>query len=212
MQAGSRFGKFEDVTSVAMPPRTPSPSAKVPALSSGFLPLTLLPFAVPFAVTLALLATVGEGWPRDIAPGSGLKLAGLMAAIATGACVWKWLAGRHEYARVRRLAAVICLVTGAMGWPVWTAGALPSVNGASLHDESVTPMRLDRLDVTHASKGPRLYYWARLEPLNAGARLAQGRYFIPEATYRRWAEARPRVVRVRHAKGLLGAEVVTQYR
>lgn len=192
--------------------RPRAPSGLPPTLPAGVLPQLLLPFAVPFALTLLLLVTVGEGWPRDIAPGSGLKAAGFIAAMSTAGGIWWRIAGRHADARGKRFAAILCAVTGAMGWPVWTAGVLPSVNGAVLGREGTAAMRLEGLEVTHASKSRRLYYWARLDPLNAGTKIAAGRYFIPQSTYDRWAATRPRVVRVSHAPGLLGAEVVTRYR
>ena len=48
--------------------------------------LALLPFAIPAGFTLLL--ALGFNWPRDLAPGSGLKLAGFVATAATALAVW----------------------------------------------------------------------------------------------------------------------------
>lgn len=171
-----------------------------------------MPFALPFGLTLIILVTVGEAWPRGIAPGSGLKLAGLMASALVGAAVWRTIARAFADRRVHKFAAIGCGVTALMGWPVWTVGVLPSVNGASMGREQVETMRLGRIDVTRPSKGPGFYYWAWLEPVHPGAGIAGGRYFIPETVYQRWAPHKPAMVRVVHAHGLLGAEVVIAFR
>ena len=188
------------------------PASRRPAAPASLILRMALPFALPFALTLIILATVGEAWPRSIAPGSGLKLAGLIASALAGGAVWRTIVHAHADERVHKFAVIGCSVTALMGWPVWTVGVLPSVNGASLGREEVELMRLGRIDVTRPSKGPGFYYWAWLEPVHPGAGVAGGRYFIPETVYQRWAPHKPATVRVTHARGLLGAEVVTRYR
>lgn len=182
-----------------------------PDLPAGFLPRLMLPFAVPIVLTLLLLVLFGERWPRTIAPGSGLKLAGLCATACTAGLVWYFATRRAQDGRVRKFAAVACAVTGLIGWPVWSAGFLPSVNGAVLGPEQAVPMILDGTEITSKSKSRDLYYWASLRAGQAGAPIASGRYFIPEETYREWGRLRPKVVQVRTAPGLLGAMVVTGY-
>lgn len=118
----------------------------------------LLPFALPILITMALVLTIGEAWPRNIAPGSGLKLAGLVATAFTGAAVWGLATRRVDDWQVRKGVAILCAVTALMGWPVWSMGVLPSVNGMTLGPEEQTPMRLMRLEITAPSKGGRGFY------------------------------------------------------
>ena len=191
------------------------PSAKAARRASappGLFLRIAVPFALPFALPLLILITVGESWPRDIAPGSGLKLAGLIASAATAAFVWRAITGLFEDERIHRFAAIGCAVTALMGWPVWTTGVLPSINGARLGTAQVQEMRLARIEITRPSKRPGFYYWAWPKPTSPDAAIAGGRYFIPEDTYQRWRPAKPATVRVTHAPGLLGAEVVTEFR
>lgn len=171
----------------------------------------LLPFAIPIVLTLLLILAIGEAWPRAIAPGSGLKLAGLVTTVLTAAGIWHWLVRAVVDLRLRRFAAVACAVTGLMGWPVWTVGLLPSINGMALGQRGTAPMRLGRIDVSRPSKGPGFYYWAWLEPVEPGGDIAGGRYFIPEPVYQRWASRKPAIVQVAYARGSLGAEVVTGF-
>lgn len=188
------------------------PVVRRPSAPASLLLKMAVPFALPFGLTLIILATVGEAWPRSIAPDSGLKLAGLIASALVGAAVWLIIVRAFADERVHKFAAIGCGVTALMGWPVWTVGVLPSVNGASIGREKVAFMRLGRIDVTRPSKGQGFYYWAWLEPVHPGAAVVGGRYFIPETVYQRWAQHKPATVKVMHARGLLGAEVVTQYR
>lgn len=172
----------------------------------------LAPFALPILGTLLLVLLVGNHFPRDIAPGSGLKLAGLIAALLAGAGVLAVIHRRWPDPQARQLALALCGAASLMAWPVWTVGVLPSVNGMALADSETTAMHLTGLDVTHASKGRELYYWARLAPVNPGTRLGAGRYFIPRELHARWEAAKTQTVQVEHATGLLGAEVVRDYR
>ena len=172
----------------------------------------LLPFVLPILGTLLLVLLVGNHFPRDIAPGSGLKLAGLIAALLAGAGVLAVVHRRWPDPQARRFALVLCGVTSLMAWPVWTVGLLPSVNGMALADSETTAMYLNGLEVTQASKSRALNYWARLAPVNPGTGLGAGRYFIPREIHARWDAAKTPTVQVEHATGLLGAEVVRDYR
>lgn len=177
----------------------------------SFFAKLMLPFAFPMLVTLALVILVGESWPRNIAPGSGLKLAGLVATALTGAMVWHRATRSIADRRAHKMAALMCAVTGLMGWPVWTVGVLPSVNGISLGPQSAVRMALERTEVTTVSRSSALNHWAWLRPLSPDAEVVAGRYFIPEATYQRWNSEQPSTVTVTTARGLLGAQVVTGY-
>lgn len=189
--------------------RTVSSRPSVPA--SFFAKLTL-PFALPILLTFALLIVVGDRWPRDIAPGSGLKLAGLLATALTATAVWHFMVRGRPDVRVRKFAAIACLVTGLMGWPVWTVGLLPSANGAALGSECSVQMVLDRTETTTRSKSRALNYWAWLKPGAEDAPLQAGRYFIPQQRHDDWSKRLPTTVEVTYAEGAFGAVVITGYR
>ncbi|MFM5931091.1 MAG: hypothetical protein ACKOPQ_09305 [Novosphingobium sp.] len=184
---------------------TASDRPKVPA---SFIPKLVLPFAIPIVVTLVVLLLVGERWPRNMVPGSGLKLAGLTVTALTGYAVWRHVVSRFGDARVHKFAAALCTVTALMGWPVWTVGPLPSLNGAVLRHEREVEMVLERTETTHKSKSRDLYYWAWLKPAGLESDAPAGRYFIPEGMYQAWSASRPARVRLTLADGLLGAPVV----
>lgn len=186
-----------------------SPRTVVPA---GFFPKLLLPFAAPILLTLLLALLVGETVPRTIAPGSGLKLAGLCCAVLFAAMAWRWSIRSIADRRAHTFAALGCTVTGLLGWPVWTMGILPSVNGLSLHDTHTIRMALERTEVTSVSRSRRLNHWAWLKPETTGSIAGPGRYIIPEAIHADWASRHGGVVTLTVAQGLLGAAVVTAYR
>ncbi|MFM7377004.1 MAG: hypothetical protein ACKO1O_02555 [Erythrobacter sp.] len=170
-----------------------------------------LPFALPIASTLALVVLVGEAWPRNIAPGSGLKLAGLLATAVLAYGVWLVTVRSIPDRRAHQMAALVCGVTGLMGWPVWSVGIMPSINGLALGPEQTVTMILDRTEATSIKHSREQNHWAWLHPASPGGAVGAGRYFIPEATYQRWNLENPRSVRVTIAEGLLGAQVVTRY-
>ncbi|WP_298288840.1 hypothetical protein [Novosphingobium sp.] len=186
-----------------------SPRTVVPA---GFFPKLLLPFAAPILLTLLLALLVGETVPRTIAPGSGLKLAGFCCAAMFAALAWRWSVRCIADRRAHSLAALACAVTGLLGWPVWTVGILPSVNGLSLHGTHTVSMKLERTEVTTISRSRRLNHWAWLKPDTTGSIAGSGRYFIPEAVHANWASRQGRMVTLTVAQGLLGASVVIGYR
>lgn len=171
----------------------------------------MLPFAAPILLTFALVLIVGNHWPRDIAPGSGLKLAGLAITAMTAFGVWRYSMAQLSEPKVRKLAAFVCSVTALMGWPVWSVGVLPSVNGAIVHGQSTVRMALERTEVTHASKSDKLYHWAWLKPEGRDALISSGRYFISEDVYNRLEESSPATVEVTIGQGLLGARIVLGY-
>jgi len=177
----------------------------------SFFPKLALPFALPIAITLALVVLVGEAWPRNIAPGSGLKLAGLLATAVLAYGVWWWAVRSIPDRRAHRMAALVCGVTGLMGWSVWSVGIMPSINGMALGPEQTVTMTLERTEATSIKNSRKQHHWAWLQPASPGSAAGDGRYFIPEATYQRWNEENPRSVRVTIAEGLLGAQVVTRY-
>ncbi|WP_086607758.1 hypothetical protein [Erythrobacter donghaensis] len=186
-------------------------NTSTPAVPPRFFAQLLLPFAIPALLTLALVLTVGEGSPRNTAPGSGLKAAGFGAAMLTCLAVWLLATGGIADPRARKLAAIMCGMVGLMGWPVWSMGVLPSVNGMRLGPAETIRMTLERTEFTVAQRSSTRNHWAWLRPDTPDSRAAAGRYFIPEATYRQWNGEQPRSVTVTTAPGLLGAQVVTGY-
>ena len=182
-----------------------------PSMSAGLPVKWSLPFALPILATFALLFLVGNQWPRDIAIGSGLKLPGLCVAALSACVIWWWSVRQIQERRIRTFAAIFCGVTGLMGWPVWTVGILPSVNGSVLNQPSHVPMTLERVEMTPKSKSRGFYHWAYLKTTNSNAAIQSGRYFISEADYQRFDSTKPAAVDVTVAQGLLGAFVVLGY-
>lgn len=180
-----------------------------PQVPAAFFVQLVLPFAAPILATFVLLVLVGDQWPRDIAPGSGLKLVGLCAAILTSAVFWAFAVGDVENIRIRRFAAALCAITGLMGWPVWSVGVLPSINGSVLTEPSILRMTVERTEVAHKSKSKGFYHWVWLKADNGNARLPSGRYFISEDVYQLLQSTKPDTVTVTVAQGILGAQVVT---
>lgn len=185
-----------------------SSRAVVPA---SFFAKLMLPFAVPIAITMALILLVGDRWPRNIAPGSGLKLAGLFATAITCVIAWNYALRGIADERVRKFGAALCAVTGLMGWPVWSVGILPSVNGYKTGSERVVDMTLERTETTRQSKSDKINHWAWLRPDDDAAPVASGRYFISEDTHADWSRRGSGPVRITVARGLLGAQVVTGF-
>ena len=180
-------------------------------MSPTFFAKLLMPFAIPILLTFTLLIFVGESWPRNIAPGSGLKMPGFCAAMLTSLIVWFLITRSIADRRVQKMAALICGVTGLMGWPVWSVGVMPSLNGLSLGPQEALQMTLERTEVTTVSRSRALNHWAWLRPEAQNPRAPAGRYFIPEEIYQRWDYRRPSTVTVTIAQGLLGAQVVTNF-
>ena len=183
-----------------------------PAVPASFLGKLLLPFAVPILLTLALLLLVGDRWPRDIAPGSGLKLAGLCASALVAFAVWRFVVRDVTDKRARKFAALLCALTGLMGWPVWSVGVLPSLNGSNLSGERTVRMALERIEATRKSKSRGYYHWAWLKADSDNFGVRSGRYFISEGIYDLWGREAPAMVDVTVAQGALGALVVTGFR
>lgn len=179
-----------------------------PSVPSYVHVVVLLPFAIPIILTFLLIVLVGDHWPRDIAAGSGLKLVGLFCAAVTAAVIWLYAVRKISDSRVRAFTALLCAVTGLLGWPVWSTGILPSVNGALLAEPVVVPMTLERTQTSYKSKSRGLYHWAWLKAQNERGIIKSGRYFISEDVYARYQGAEGDVVEVSVAKGLLGAQVV----
>ena len=75
----------------------------------------ILPFALPIIVTFALLILVGDRWPRGIAPGSGLKLAGFGVAVVTSYIVWYFTVRGVKDLRGRRFHSYILRCHGRYG-------------------------------------------------------------------------------------------------
>lgn len=171
----------------------------------------VLPFAVPILLTFALLLLVGNHWPRDIAVGSGLKLTGLVTTAMTAFAVWRYSVAQIDERKVRKFAALLCAITALLGWPVWSVGVLPSVNGMVVRNQSTVRMRLEKTEVTHASKSRELYHWAWLKADRSDAVISSGRYFISEEVYERFEKTSPATVEVAVGEGLLGARIVLGY-
>ena len=182
-----------------------------PIVPPTFFAKLLLPFAIPMLLTVALVIFVGESWPRNIAPGSGLKVLGFGASILTSVVVWYCMTRNISDKRVHKMAALICGVVGLMGWPVWSVGVLPSVNGFSLGPRDSVRMTLARTEITTVSRSRDFNHWAWLQPEAPTSGVKAGRYFISEETYQRWNDQRPRTVNVTISKGLLGAQIATSF-
>jgi hypothetical protein len=163
-------------------------------------------------LTVALVVFVGESWPRNIAPGSGLKTQGFVASALTSLLVWRFIMRSIGDKRVHKMAAVMCGVVGLMGWPVWTVGVLPSVNGYNIGAEATFRMTLMRTEITTVSRSRKVHHWAWLQPVVPIERAKAGRYFISEQTYQRWNDQRSGTVNVSISKGLLGADIVTGFK
>jgi hypothetical protein len=177
-------------------------------VGQGALAKCLLPFAVPILLTFGLLALIGDRWPRDLAPGSGLKLAGLFTTVITACAVWHHAVGRVEDRDARRFLAAVCALTGLLGWPVWSVGVLPSINGAVQRNPVTVRMALERTEVTHASKSRNRYHWAWFRADGGTHARLSGRYFISEELYESLGHASSAQVDVTFAEGLLGAQMV----
>ena len=171
----------------------------------------MLPFAVPIMMTIAMMFLVGDRWSRTIAPGSGLKFAGLCTTALCCAGVWRFAIRGIADRRAHKFAAIMCAATGLLGWPVWTMGILPSINGSRLADEQVLTMTLERTEITRQSKSTKLNHWAWLRTEDRTTSAVSGRYYIPEDVHADWARRGPGPVRLKVARGLLGAQVVTGY-
>jgi len=154
----------------------------------------LLPFAIPMFLTVALVILVGESWPRNIAPGSGLKLPGFGASVLTSLIVWQFITRSFGDKRVHKMAAIMCGVVGLMGWPVWSVAVLPSLNGFSLGPRESVRMTLTRTEITTVSRSRAVNHWAWLRPecTTGGARA--GRYFSHCKTLRRVNNPQPSTV------------------
>lgn len=190
------------MTTVQKQPRTIVPPS--------FFASIVLPFFVPFALTLILIAFVGESWPRNLVPGSGLKLIGLVATALTGLLSWKIAVRGLNDIRAHKAAALLVTITGLMGWPVWTVGFLPSINGIHVEDQQTVSMILERTETTTVSRSRKRNHWAWLRPINPGSLAGSGRYFITEETYARWELEEPREVELIVGQGILGAQVVSR--
>jgi len=185
--------------------------ASRPIVPATFFVELMLPFTIPMLLTAALVILVGESWPRNIPPGSGLKVPGFGASVLTSLIVWQFITRSIGDKRVHKMAAVMCGVVGLMGWPVWSVGVLPSVNGFSLGPGVSVRMTLTRTEITTVSRSRAFNHWAWLRPEVPTARVKAGRYFISEETYQRWNDQRPSTVTVTISKGLLGAQIVTGF-
>lgn len=175
---------------------------------ASFLLKLLLPFAGPIALTFALLLLGGDHWPRDIAAGSGLKIGGLCASVLTAVAIWHFATRGFADLHLRRFAAIVCAVTGLMGWPVWTTGVLPSVNGMVLGNPVTVLMTFERTERTQQSRSRNHYHWVWLKAQSVSSPIGSGRYFISQSLYEAWTAQKPVTVRVTVARGLLGAQLV----
>jgi len=182
-----------------------------PVVRPSLLAKVVLPMAIPALFTLGLALTVGNSWPRTIAPGSSLKLAGLVATAVTAAAIWRHIAAASPDPRVGKMAGVLCLVTGLMGWPVWSAGVLPSINGIALDQPQTVRMGFVRTEQTTISRSRERNHWVWLNADRARGELPAGRYLITAELDRQWTGTPPQAVVVTIARGLLGAQVITGY-
>lgn len=189
-----------------------SRSSRKPVVPARVLMLALIPFGVPVLLTLGFLAIGGGSWSRDLAPGSGLKLAGLVATLITTVLAWRVSVRGISDLRVHKMAGAFCLFVGLISWPAWSLATLPFVNAVALQNERAISMTLDRTETTKIRRRTQLRHWAWLTPKEAGTEITPGRTFIPEATYDLWTATKPTSVSVRAATGLLGATVIIDIR
>lgn len=173
---------------------------------------SLLPVALPALLLLIQMTTVGDAWPRDIAPGSGLKLWGFLAVALTTFGAWLLVARKERDTRLLRISALFLVMTGLVSWPLWSAGLLPSVNGMSLGPNRVQSMRVERLEATRQSRRTTYNYWAWLAPHAPNSELQRGRYFISQDIYQRLTASGADGVQINHARGALGAVAITDIR
>lgn len=190
----------------------PKPRPTKTIVPAGFFPKLMLPFAGPILFTLLLVVLVSEHIPRTLAPGSGLKLTGLFSTAIAGVMAWRWAVNGIADKRAHTFGAIFCTVTALLGWPVWTMGILPTVNGLSLSRAETIRMRLERTEVTTVSRSRSLNHWAWLVADVPGSPAGSGRYFIPETVHTEWSKRQGGPVTISIATGLLGAAVVTGYR
>lgn len=108
----------------------------------------IFPLLVPMALTLFLILLIGESWPRNIAPGSGLKLVGLGTTAFTSFLAWKIAIRGLSDARPRKAGVVLAAKAGLMGWPIWSVGFLPSINAFSVENQRSVRMTLQRTPAT----------------------------------------------------------------
>ena len=73
----------------------------------SFFPKLMLPFFLPAILTFVLMFTVGESWPRNIAPGSGLKLWGFGATAVTALLAWRYAIRGIADPRAHKMAAAV---------------------------------------------------------------------------------------------------------
>lgn len=172
----------------------------------------VLPAAVPVVLMLGLFLLNRHEQAAQVAPGSGLKVAGLVAAALTSVLVAVPAMRGVADGAMRRVVVVLCLGVGLIGWPIWTLGVMPWVNGLVLEEPRLVPMRLDRLEITTISRSREVNHWAWLTPVEPGSGLAAGRYFIPQDLHDRLAAGKPTTLTVEAARGLLGAEAVLSFR
>jgi hypothetical protein len=169
-----------------------------------------LPFALPLVLAIAWALLIGDGGAGAIVPGSGLKAMGLCATVLTGIVVWCWVVRGMADGRSRKFAALFCGATSLMGWPVWTMGLLPGLNGLAPRHETMVTMTLMRTETTRGKHGS-VYHWAWLEAEGGRGADGSGRYFISQSVHDRWAGARPKTVRLVIADGVLGARLVLRF-
>lgn len=133
---------------------------------------------------------------------------GFGATIVTSFIVWRFTTRTIADKRVHEMAALICGVTGLMGWPVWSVGVMPSLNGISVGSQETVSMTFERTEVTTVKHSRALNHWAWLRPTGQDPSSRAERYFITEEEYQRWSDQRPSTVTVTFARGLLGAQIV----
>lgn len=170
--------------------------------------LSALPLPLAVLSTFACLFIVGNGSPRDIAPGSSLALPGLVWTLVVLGGITAYVRAHWHEVPARRFALLIGAIVSLIAWPIWTLGPLPSINGLSLGAEASSSMRLDDLTTSTVSKSRRLYYWAHLRPISAETSIGSGRYLISQTVFEALTARRGQTVEVRHSAGLLGVEVV----
>ncbi len=170
--------------------------------------LALLPIPIALLALALTFLVAGTDTPRQIAPGSSLAGTGLLVTVVIAATLTLLVRAAGADGQMQKLGMVLTLLTSLIAWPMWTMGALPSLNGVRLAPTATAAMTLERLETSHASKSRTIYHWAYLTTTDASTPVRSGRYFVSDGAYARWSADGTRTVQLTYARGLLGAQVV----
>lgn len=194
------------------PQKVAAGRTKRPRDANRLLLLSILPFPVSIIATLLAVVVDADNDMRTVAPGSSLVGPGLACALIVLTAIVLFVRARWAEPGAPRFALLVGAVTSLMAWPVWVMGPLPSVNGIAHGEPRQTMMRLEGLTTTTISRSPDRHHWALLQPAQPGSPLARGRFLISPSLHDRLQKQPDAMLMVEHTTGLLGAEIVLDYR